>query len=88
MWTFANWPRDLDALKSFLVWTGFPWPFAYWEWGRLAWFDPLALAADIALGAGAVAGVAILSAWSRHRSPEPPPNPPPLRTGRRGRLNP
>ena len=65
VWVFANLPRDGGPLKRFLQWAGFPWTFAHWQHGQLAWFDPTALAADVALGVFVVAGVAGLCAWSR-----------------------
>lgn len=63
VWVFANWPRDGGSLKHFLEWAGFPWTFAFWHGGRLEWFDPTALAADVALGVVVVVPVAWLCAW-------------------------
>ncbi len=67
VWTFANRPRDGGSIKRFLEWAGFPWTFAYWEWGRLQWFDTTALVADIALGIGLAIVIAGICAWSRCR---------------------
>lgn len=58
VWLFANWPRDGGSLKRFLQWAGCPWTFAFWHHGRLEWFDPGALAADVAVGVAVVASVA------------------------------
>ena len=74
VWVFANLPRDGGSLKRFLHWAGFPWTFAFWNRGRLEWFDPAALAADVALGVAVVGAVAGLCAWSR-RNPSPPRGP-------------
>ena len=65
VWVFANWPRDGGSLKGFLQWAGCPWAFAFWQSGRLEWFDPAALAADVGLGVAVVVPVAWLCAWSR-----------------------
>jgi hypothetical protein len=65
VWVFANWPRDGGSLKPFLHWAGFPWTFAFWDSGRLEWFDPFALAGDVAVWAVSVTVIAGLCAWSR-----------------------
>lgn len=67
LWVFLNLPQDGGSLKRFLQWAGFPLTFAVWESGRLAWFDPVALAADIVLGVGVVVVVAAACAHSRCR---------------------
>lgn len=65
VWVVANWPRAyLGSLKSFLVWAGQPWSFAHWEHGRLVWFDPYALVADVALGIAVVVPLAWVCARS------------------------
>jgi hypothetical protein len=64
VWVFANLPRDGGSLKRFLHGAGFPWTFAFWDSGRLAWFDPAALAADVAVGVAVVVSVAGVCAWS------------------------
>ncbi len=74
VWVFANRPRDGGSLKRFLEWAGFPWTFASWQLGRLEWFDPAALAADIAVGMAVVVPVAWLCSWSRG-SASPPERP-------------
>jgi len=67
LWIFANWPRaTLGSLKPFFVLAGLPWPFAFWEWGRLKWFSLAALVADVAVWAGLMF-LAWLCAWSRER---------------------
>jgi hypothetical protein len=71
VWVFANLPRDGGSLKWFLRWAGFPWTFAFWNRGKLEWFDPMALAADIALGIAVILLVAGLCAWSRRRVSPP-----------------
>jgi hypothetical protein len=63
VWLFANWPRDGGSLKRFLQWAGCPWTFAFWQNGRLEWFDPAMLAADAAVGAAIVLPVAWLCTW-------------------------
>lgn len=72
VWAVVNWPRAyLGSLKGFLMWAGLPWHFAHWEHGRLEWFDPVALVADVALGVAVAVPVAWLGAWSQDtvRSP-------------------
>jgi hypothetical protein len=71
VWAFANWPRDGGSLKRFLEWAGCPWTFAFWHSGRLEWFDPIALAADVAVGVAVIVPVAWLCAWSRGPGPRP-----------------
>ena len=66
LWIALNWPRDGGSLKWFLQWAGFPWTFAFWDFGKLEWFDFSALAADAAIGVVVVIAVAGLCAWS-HR---------------------
>ena len=44
---WANWPRELSPLKSFLVLAGFPLVFAMWEHGSLVTFRVAALIMDI-----------------------------------------
>lgn len=65
LWVCANWPRDGGSLKSWLQWAGFPWTFAFWDSGRLVWFDPAALVGDLAVGSALVVVVAGLCGWSR-----------------------
>ena len=68
---FVNWPRAyLGSLKSFMVWAGLPWPFAYWDSGHLEWFDPIALAADAALAIAVIVSVSWLCAWSTGMAPD------------------
>lgn len=69
VWVLANWPRDGGSLKSFLVWAGWPWTFAFWEFGKLRMFDAGALAADVGLGVAVIVTVAWLCARSRPRPP-------------------
>ena len=64
---FANLPRDGGALKSFLVWAGFPWTFAFWNGGKLESFSLLALAGDIAIALGCATTIAYLCDLSRPR---------------------
>jgi hypothetical protein len=71
LWVFANLPRDGGSLKRFLQWAGFPWTFASWNSGRLEWFDPAALAADVAVGVAVVGAGAGLCAWSRRGARNP-----------------
>src|SRR5438105_3438994 len=71
VWVFANLPRDGGSLKRFLQWAGCPWTFAFWKSGRLEWFDPGALAADVAAGSAIIVPVAWLCAWSRGTTPRP-----------------
>ena len=71
VWVVANLPRDGGTLKRFLQCAGCPWTFAFWHAGRLEWFDPAALAADIGLGLVIVVPVAWMCAWSRGISPPP-----------------
>ncbi len=73
VWVYANLPRDGGSLKRFLQWAGCPWTFAFWHGGRLEWFDPGALAADVALGVAVVVPVAWLCAWSRAAARPPSP---------------
>jgi hypothetical protein len=73
LWVVVNWPRAyLGALKSFLVWAGLPWQFAHWEHGRLVWFHPMALAADVTLGVAIAVPVSLLCAWSRRTTSDNP----------------
>jgi hypothetical protein len=65
VWVYANLPRDGGSLKPFLKWAGFPWTFAFWNWGQLEWFDRAALAGDVAVGVALVVTLAGLCAWSR-----------------------
>ena len=67
LWVFANLPRTGGSLKPFLKSAGFPWTFAFWHSGRLEWFDPVLLAADLALGLAVATGTAVLCVWSRRR---------------------
>jgi hypothetical protein len=69
VWVFANLPEDGGSLKRFLHWAGFPWTFAFWNSGRLEWFNPAALAADVALGFAAALVGAGLCAWPRRPAP-------------------
>ena len=70
VWVLANWPRDGGTLKFWLQWAGFPWTFAFWDGGRLVWFDGAALAADIGVLLASVP-VAWVCARSRGAAPRP-----------------
>jgi|GEM_PF-4300933 len=65
VFAFANLPRDGGTLKSFLVWAGFPWKFAFWNSGRLESFSLWALVGDIALALGCATTIAYLCNLSR-----------------------
>ena len=67
VWVLANWPRHAGTLKSWMQWAGFPWTFAFWDRGRLEWFDGLAFAGDIGILL-AMVPVAWVCAWSRGSS--------------------
>ena len=67
LWVFANTPRSI-SLGGFWVVAGLPWPFAFWDGGRLEWFRPAALAADVAVWVVMML-LAYLCAWSRERHP-------------------
>lgn len=59
VWALAYLPRDGGPLKRFLQWAGWPWTFAFWDAGKLEWFDPTALIADVGPGSAVV----VLAAW-------------------------
>jgi hypothetical protein len=84
MWAIPNLPRDGGTLKSELEWAGFPWTFAFWEDGKLRWFDSAALAADVATGLAMILPVAWLCAWSKSRSTNAPVAAEPVRALDRG----
>jgi hypothetical protein len=62
VWLLANWPRDGGSLKPWTKWAGVPWTFAFWDRGRLEWFNGAALAADLGL-LFALIPVAGVCAW-------------------------
>ena len=65
---FANLPHDGGPLKSFLVWAGFPWEFAFWQSGQLESFSIVALVADICLALTCASVVAYLCSLNIFRS--------------------
>jgi hypothetical protein len=62
---FANGPRDGGSLKPEFVWAGFPWTFAFWYAGDLQAFETGPFLADVALGLGAAAVLALGCALAR-----------------------
>jgi hypothetical protein len=75
VWVFVNLPRDGGSLKPFMEWAGFPWTFAFWEFGRLEWFNPAALAGNIALGVAVILSLARLCSLSRRGARDPASHP-------------
>jgi hypothetical protein len=74
VWLIANWPQDGGSLKSWMKWAGFPWTFAFWNAGRLEWFNGVALVADLGVLL-ALVPLAWLCAWSRGSAPPQTPAP-------------
>jgi hypothetical protein len=60
LWVAVNWNGRTLLIEW---WAGFPWSFAFCIRNQLQWFDPAALAGDVALGAVVVLGLAALCVW-------------------------
>ena len=69
VWVIANLPCTIG--KGIMWLAGFPWVFAFWDFGKLKAFDSMALAADFGLGLGLALTTGLLCAWSRCHSHVP-----------------